>query len=257
MTIALHSTSDGRGRDLKIFPTLNIQQGRVIPTFGDPAPSALSPMEILDRLLEGGCSHLALVDVDAAQNKGNNRELLAQLLRHVQVRATRPCVQVAGGIRSSDQCSFLLDQGANWLVVGTLLQKSSLVVEQLLGRFQSNLTAGIDARGGQVHCSGWSEGAGQGTGITAKEMALRAKAYGFKRLHFVDLAAQAGAQPDFETARIIQEASRLPLLMGGTLTTRAHLEAARATKILHGGLVDALLFVDDSELLGLLQPACA
>ena len=257
MTNALHSNADGRGRALKIFPTLNIQQGRVIPTFGDHAPSALAPMEILDRLLESGCSHLALVDVDAAQNKGNNRELLALLLRHVQARATRPCVQVAGGIRSSDQCSFLLDHGANWLVVGTLLQKSSLVVEQLLGRFQSNLTAGIDARGGQVHCSGWAQGPEQGTGVSAHEMALRAKAYGFKRLHFVDLAAQSGAQPDFDTARVIQEASRLPLLMGGTLMTRAHLEQARASRLLHGGLVDALLFVDDSELLGLLQPACA
>ncbi|HJV90384.1 MAG TPA: HisA/HisF-related TIM barrel protein [Holophagaceae bacterium] len=242
---------------MKIFPTLNIQQGRVIPTFGDPAPSALVAMEILDRLLESGCSHLALVDVDAAQNKGNNRELIGQLLRHVQIRSSRPCVQVAGGIRSSDQCSFFLDHGANWLVVGTLLQKSSLVVEQLVGRFQSHLTAGIDARGGQVHCSGWAQGSDQATGISARDMALRAKALGFKRLHFVDLAAQAGAQPDFETARTIQEAAKLPLLMGGTLTSRAHLEAARATRILHGGLVDALLVLGDSELLGLLQPACA
>lgn len=242
---------------MKIFPTLNIQQGRVIPTFGDRSPSPLSPADLLDRLLERGCTHLSLVDVDAAQNKGNNRELLGQMLRQVQSRQHHPCVQVAGGIRSSDQCSFLVDQGATWLVVGTLLQKSSLVVEQLVGRFQSHLTAGIDARGGQVHCSGWAQGTEGGTGVSAQEMALRAKAYGFKRLHFVDIAGPDNTLPDFETARVIQEAARLPLLMGGTLTSRAHLEAARATRILHGGLVDALLFVDDPELLGLLQPACA
>ncbi len=242
---------------MKIFPTLNIQQGRVIPTFGEGGPSPLPPMEILERLLEHGCTHLSLVDVDAAQNKGNNRELLGQLLRQIQSRPHRPCVQVAGGIRSSDQCSFLVDQGATWLVVGTLLQKSSLVVEQLVGRFQNHLTAGIDARGGQVHCSGWAQGSEGGTGVSAREMALRAKAYGFKRLHFVDIATPENTLPDFETARVIQEAARLPLLMGGTLTSRAHLEAARATRILHGGLVDALLFVDDPELLGLLQPACA
>jgi phosphoribosylformimino-5-aminoimidazole carboxamide ribonucleotide (ProFAR) isomerase len=242
---------------LKIFPTLNIQQGRVIPTFGERGPSPLAPTEILDRLLEHGCTHLSLVDVDAAQNKGNNRELLGHLLRQIQSRPHRPCVQVAGGIRSSDQCSFLVDHGATWLVVGTLLQKSSLVVEQLVGRFQNHLTAGIDARGGQVHCSGWAQGSEGGTGVSAREMALRAKAYGFKRLHFVDIASAGNNLPDFETARVIQEAARLPLLMGGTLTSRAHLEAARATRILHGGLVDALLFVDDPELLGLLQPACA
>jgi phosphoribosylformimino-5-aminoimidazole carboxamide ribonucleotide (ProFAR) isomerase len=242
---------------LKIFPTLNIQQGRVIPTFGERGPSSRTPGEILDLLLEHGCTHLSLVDVDAAQNTGNNRELLGQLLRQIQSRPHHPCVQVAGGIRSSDQCSFLIDHGATWLVVGTLLQKSSLVVEQLVGRFQNHLTAGIDARGGQVHCSGWAQGTEGGTGISARDMALRAKAYGFKRLHFVDIAASENPLPDFETARVIQEAARLPLLMGGTLSNRTHLEAARATRILHGGLVDALLFVDDPELLGLLQPACA
>jgi len=241
---------------LKIFPTLNIQQGRVIPTFGDGAPSELTPQEILERLLDGGCSHLALVDVDAAQNKGHNRELIGQLLRSLQARGTHPCVQVAGGLRSSDQCSFLIDHGATWLVVGTLLQKSPLVVEQLVGRFQKHLTAGIDARGGQVHRSGWA-GPAAGTGVSASDMALRAKALGFKRLHFVDLAGREGDQPDFATARAMQEVTRLPLLMGGSLTTRAHLEAAKATRILHGGLVDALLFLRDRDLLGLLQPACA
>lgn len=251
-----YTCADGRGRDLKIFPTLNIQQGRVIPTFGDGAPSDLTPQEVLERLLDGGCSHLALVDVDAAQNKGHNREIIGQLLRSLQARGTRPCVQVAGGIRSSDQCSFLIDHGATWLVVGTLLQKSSLVVEQLVGRFQNQLTAGIDARGGQVHCSGWA-GSATGTGVSASDMALRAKAYGFKRLHFVDLAGKEGGQPDFATAQAIQEASRLPLLMGGSLTSRSHLEAAKATRILHGGLVDALLFLQDRDLLGLLHPACA
>ncbi len=249
-----YNEADGRGRALKIFPTLNIQQGRVIPTFGDGAPSPLAPQVIVERLLDGGCSHLALVDVDAAQNQGHNRELIGQLLRGLQARGTRPCVQVAGGIRSSDQCSYLLDHGATWLVVGTLLQKSSLVVEQLVGRFQAHLTAGIDARGGQVHCSGW---AGSATGVSAGDMALRAKAFGFKRLHFVDLAGRDGGQPDFETARAIQEASRLPLLMGGSLTSRSHLEAAQATRVLQGGLVDALLFLQDQDLLGLLHPACA
>jgi phosphoribosylformimino-5-aminoimidazole carboxamide ribotide isomerase len=76
---------------------------------------------------------------------------------------------VAGGIRSSDQAQFFVDNGAAWLVVGTLLHKSPLVVDQLLARFHKHLTAAIDARGGQVHRSGWSERAG----LTAEELALR------------------------------------------------------------------------------------
>lgn len=240
---------------MKIFPTLNLQQGRVIPTFGGETPSEVAPLDLVQMLLDHGCTRLALVDVDAARNSGNNRELMARLLRAcaTRPRGANPCVQVAGGLRASDQCSFYLDQGATWLVVGTILQKSPLVVDQLLARFQPHLTAGIDARGGWVHCSGWV----QSTGIAAEVMGQRAKAYGFKRLLFVDVPQAPDAEPDYDTARRMQEATRLPLLMGGSLTTLSRLQAAQATQVLHGGLVDALLFLGDPALMGLLPQACA
>jgi phosphoribosylformimino-5-aminoimidazole carboxamide ribonucleotide (ProFAR) isomerase len=240
---------------LKIFPTLNIQQGRVIPTFGGDAPADQSPLELVQTLLDHGCTHLALVDVDAARNAGHNRELMGRLLKACKgrPRGQNLCVQIAGGLRSSDQCSFYLDQGASWLVVGTILQKSPMVVDQLLARFQEHLTAGIDARGGHVHCSGWL----QSTGIPAEEMAKQAKAYGFRRLLFVDVPKDDHSEPDYDTAIRMQEAAHLPLLMGGSLDSLTRLQAAQATQALHGGLVDALLFLGDPELMGLLPQACA
>lgn len=238
---------------MKIFPTLNIQQGGVIPTFGGSAPDGLSPLAVVQSLLDRGCTHLAFVDVDAARNAGHNRELLARLLKACRQRPNPPCIQVAGGLRASDQCTFYIDQGVAWLVVGTLLQKSPLVVDQLLARFQPHLTAGIDARGGHVHCSGWAQAAG----IDADTMALRAKAAGFRRLLFVDVAAAEEAEPDFATARRIHDAAHLPLLMGGSLTTSARLQAALDQQLLHGTLVDALLFMGDPALMDLLPQACA
>ena len=44
-----------------------------------------------------------------------------------------------------------------WLVAGTILHKSPLVAEQLMARFQANLVAAIDARGGLVRRSGWAD----------------------------------------------------------------------------------------------------
>ena len=155
MTLALHSSlpvdQDGC---LKIYPTLNLQHGRVVPT-GPGGAYAGNALDLAAWLLDEGATRMALVDVDAAQGTGNNRDLIGRILQRARSQGRQVCLQVAGGVRSSDQAQFFIDHGAKWLVVGTILQKSPMVVEQLVARFQPHLTAAVDARGGKVHCSGW------------------------------------------------------------------------------------------------------
>lgn len=232
-----------RARTVKVFPTLNIQNGRVVPTVGARAHE-VAPLDFLCRFLEQGFQRIALVDVDAAHGTGNNRELLAAMLQTCRRQAHPPCVQVAGGIRSSDQAQFFLDHGAQWLVVGTILHKSPLVVDQLLGRFQKHLTAAIDSRAGQPQKSGWSE---QST-LDAPTLVGRILDAGFRRLLFVDIPHAGDTAPDFETARALVERTRLPVVMGGSIHTRDHVQQACTIHGLQGVLVDALLYVEQPEL---------
>ena len=254
MTLALHSHLPLTwGLRLKIYPTLNLQHGRVVSTAGQEDPCLQTPMDLAERLNEEGATRLALVDVDAAMGRGNNRELIGQILHRCHARERKVCVQVAGGIRSSDQAQYFIDLGATWLVAGTILHKSPMVSEQLMARFQSFLTAAIDARGGKVHRSGWVDS----DGLSALDLANRAKAYGFKRLLFVDIPKDAAAEPDFRTAQELAAATGLPLVMGGSITTPSHLEAVHTHHGLKGALVDALLFQQDPRLLAFLQATCA
>ena len=254
MTLALHSHLPLTwGFRLKIYPTLNLQHGRVVSTAGLEDPCPQTPMDLAERLVEGGATRLSLVDVDAAMGRGNNRDLIAQILHRCHARERKVCIQVAGGIRSSDQAQFFIDLGATWLVAGTILHKSPMVSEQLMARFQSFLTAAIDARGGKVHRSGWVDS----DGLSALDLAQRAKAYGFRRLLFVDIPKDAEAAPDFQTAQDLAQATGLPLVMGGSLTSPQHLESAHHHHGLKGALVDALLFQQDPRLLTFLQATCA
>jgi len=238
---------------LKIYPTLNLQNGRVVATAGCGESCPHAPLDLAIQLLEGGATRLALVDVDAATGKGNNRDLIAQILQYCRVQDRKICVQVAGGIRSSDQAQFFIDHGATWLVAGTILHKSPMASEQLMARFQPFLIAAIDARGGQVRRSGWVDTAC----LSALDLALRAKAYGFKRLLFVDIPEEEGTEPDFQTAQDLAAATGLPLIMGGSLRNHGHLEAILSLSELNGALVDALLFQENPRLLAFLQAACA
>lgn len=238
---------------LKIYPSLNLQQGHVVSTAWPSDSSFPLPMDLAEQLLDGGATRLSLVDVDAAMGRGNNRDLIGQILQRCRTRDRKICIQVAGGIRSSDQAQFFIDQGATWLVVGTILHKSPMVSEQLMARFPSFLSAAIDARAGLVHRSGWADPTTQ----SALDLALRAKAYGFRRLVFVDIPEDPTADPDFQTAQELAAATGLPLLMGGSLTAPHHLEAVYSKPGLQGALVDALLFHQNPRLLAFLQATVA
>ncbi len=248
---------------MKVFPTLNIRQGFAVPALGEEGydgPAREPALDLVQRLLGKGITHLGVVDVDAAHGSGHNRPLIGQILKLCRHRDHPVCVQVAGGIRASDQAQFFVDNGASWLVVGTILHKSPIVVEQLLARFQKHLTAAIDARGGEVHSSGWTSP----VGLSAEALARRVQAFGFRRLLFVDLPGETmpgvpdqEPLPDFPTARLLAESTRLPVLMGGSIRTPAHVERAQAIPGLQGVLVDAILFEHERAFLGGHASPCA
>jgi phosphoribosylformimino-5-aminoimidazole carboxamide ribonucleotide (ProFAR) isomerase len=228
---------------LKVLPILQIRSGRAISRQGDG--TAEEPVDLLARLLGLGCMRVAFVDVDAATGHGNNRDTIAALMRQCRAVPHRVCMQVGGGIRSSDQAQFFLDQGATWLLVGTLIFKSSLVVDQLLARFHEHLTASIDARGGEVHSSGWVDRAS----LSAAEAAQHVRKLGFRRVLFADIPQGGDVQPDFLTARVIAENSRLPLHMWGSFRGEADLGEAAKVPGLQGVQIDAQLVLQMSELL--------
>jgi len=217
-----------------VLSTLHIHCGRSVTQL-DEWPGE-DPVQQLERLIELGCGRLVLIDVDAAKGVGHNREVVASLMARFRQAVPKGCIQVGGGIRGSDHAQFFLDQGATWLLVGTLLHRSVIAVDQMMARFHEHLTAAIDARGGFVHRSGWADR----MELPAAEVARQVRAAGFRRALFVDIPGPAGGAPDFETARIIAEHARLPLLMGGSLRTQADVEGAAAVPGLQGVQIDAL-----------------
>ena len=236
--------AEGKVAALKILPTLHLQNGMAIPWFGAGA-AARDPHEVAEALLDRGCHRVALVDVDAAGGTSHNRALIAGIMRQYHRHNTKTCIQVGGGIRSSDQAQFFLDSGATWILVGTLIQRSPLVVEQLLGRFRDHLTAGVDARGGEIQCSGWREPAP----LKADSTGQRIREIGFKRILFTDIPASAQAEPDYGTARVIAQNAHVPIYMGGSIRTREHLRIATEVPGLHGVAMDALQLLEDPDLL--------
>jgi len=251
--VLLREYHPAKGARLKVLPTLNIQNGRVMPLLQDGPPLDRTPEELVDFLLDHGCCRFDLTDRDAAQNCGNNRALIAALMRRIRTAHPKVCIQVGGGIRSSDQAQFFADNGATWLVVGAVLQGYPVVVEQLLARFQDQLVASMDSRAGEVQTSG---GLGP-AGMTASFIVGRIRELGFRRILFNDFAQEPEGDPDFTTAQVISEQARIPLFMGGSIRTPQHMAAAAHIRGLQGVLVDAQTVLGFPEMMHSSAQSCS
>jgi len=241
------------GCRLKVLSTLNFQNGCVVPTLASHPNAGLAPEQVIDGLLSYGCCRFDLVDLDAAQSRGNNRALIASVIRKIRHCNQKVCIQVGGGIRSSDQAQFFMDSGATWLVVGTVLHRFPLIVDQLLGRFRENLVASMDVRSGDVLSSGGLSEAG----VSAVSMALRIRDLGFRRIMFTEMPMDPASEPDFATVQAICEQTHVPIYMGGSIRTPAHLAHATEVRGLQGILVDAVTLLEFPDMIRSSVPACS
>src|SRR5688572_19205891 len=72
------------------------------------------PVAVARRWAAAGFSRLHVVDLDAATGRGDNRDLIRELLVHGPLP-----VQVGGGVRDAEAITALLDDGADQVIIGT------------------------------------------------------------------------------------------------------------------------------------------
>ena len=167
---------------------------------------------------EQGASWIHVVDLDGART-GN--PLNIAVVERI-VRETSLLVEIGGGIRSIDTLKRLADVGAARMVLGTALVNdpdlARAAVEAVGG---DRLTAGIDAKGGEVAVSGWIEG----SGVAATDLARAMGKAGFCHVVYTDIARdgmQTGIDPAAYVA--IAQAFGHPVIASGGVASVVDIE---------------------------------
>lgn len=139
---------------------------------------------------EQGADWLHVVDLDGARS-GNpdNIAVIEGIMRKTLLK-----VEVGGGIRSIDTIKRLADAGVSRVVLGTSLVKDPDFAQEAIELFGDLLSAGIDARNGEVAISGWEKG----SGISAFDLAHKVDAMGYRHMVYTDISRdgmQTGLDP--------------------------------------------------------------
>jgi phosphoribosylformimino-5-aminoimidazole carboxamide ribotide isomerase len=139
---------------VEVIPAIDILGGQCVRlTQGDyrsPTVYANDPLQVVQRFVAAGANRVHLVDLDAARGSASNREVIARVLEQGGIQ-----VQVAGGVRTEDSVTALLDGGAHWVVMATAAVRDPHLFERVAFAHPGKIMAALDIRDNKAAVSGW------------------------------------------------------------------------------------------------------
>ncbi|MHC4561406.1 MAG: phosphoribosyl-ATP diphosphatase [Planctomycetota bacterium] len=193
-----------------IIPSIDISDGHAVQLIGgcEKALDAGDPMAVAERFAVAG--PMAVIDLDAAMGKGDNRAVIEQLVRRFDCR-------VGGGIRSKDAAIRWLDAGAQHIIIGTAAKPdllSELPPERVI--------AALDARDGEVMVEGWQTATG--AGVLERMAELKDLVSGFL-VTFIEVEGRMVGTKLDQVEQLVTAAGSARLTVAGGVTTADEIAA--------------------------------
>jgi phosphoribosyl isomerase A len=181
--------------------------------YGDPVQAALAWQR-------QGAEWIHLVDLDAAFGRGNNRELLAEVVRAVDV-----AVELSGGIRDDDSLDAALGTGAARVNLGTAALENPDWVRRAIARVGDRIAVGLDVRpygpSYRLSARGWTRDGGD-----LFDTLARLDADGCARYVVTDVHRDGTLSgPNLELLRAVCAATDRPVVASGGVSSLHDLRA--------------------------------
>lgn len=183
-----------------IVPSIDIMGGRAVQLLGGKKEFLVSlenPVDLARRFNRFG--EVAVIDLDAALARGDNRELIKEICRVADVRT-------GGGIRTAAIAEEYLRAGARKIIIGTKAN------EEFLSRFPREcIQVALDSIDGEVVDQGWSHRTGETIFNRAERLAPFCQSF---LITFVDKEGSKGGLP-VELAETLTGRLKHPLTLAG------------------------------------------
>ena len=140
-----------------LYPAIDILDGKAVRLLqGDFEQRTVydaDPLDAARRWVADGARALHIVDLDGARNgEPANLEHVRRIVKHVSVP-----VQLGGGLRSTESVTAALATGVTRVVLGTAAFRDLDFLDDTLTAHREHVVVSVDARGGRLAASGWTE----------------------------------------------------------------------------------------------------
>jgi len=233
--------------EFEVIPAVDMQEGEVVQLVQGERGTATrygDPVEAARRWIDEGARTLHLVDLDGAfEGERVNADAVDAVLDAVDVP-----VQLGGGIRTAADALDLLDRGVDRVILGTAAVENPDIVAEISEEHPGSVMVSLDAKGGEVVVSGWTES----TGLDPAEAADRYEDLGAGAILFTDVDVEGQLEGiNRESVERVVDAVDVPVVASGGVTTlddvRALREAGAAAVVVGTALYEGRFTLDEAQ----------
>jgi 1-(5-phosphoribosyl)-5-[(5-phosphoribosylamino)methylideneamino] imidazole-4-carboxamide isomerase/N-(5'phosphoribosyl)anthranilate isomerase len=195
-------------------------------SYGEPLAAALAWQR-------DGAEWVHLVDLDAAFGRGENRALLADVVKRLDV-----AVELSGGIRDDASLDAALATGAARVNLGTAALESPDWVRGAIAEHGDKIAVGLDVRGTTLAARGWTQDGGD-----LWETLARLDADGCARYVVTDVRKDGTLTgPNLELLREVCARTDAYVVASGGVSSLDDLRAIAALGTVEGAIVGKALY---------------
>ena len=124
-------------------------------------------------------------------------------------------IQLGGGIRDLETIERYLDNGIDYVIIGTAAVKSPGFLHEACYAFPGQVMVGLDAKDGKVAVDGWSKL----TGHDVIDLAKKFEDYGVEAVVYTDIGRDGMLTGvNIEATVALAQALRIPVIASGGIT---------------------------------------
>ncbi len=206
-------------KKLELLPAVDVADGQAVRLVQGAAGSETSygdPLEAALTWQRAGAEWLHLVDLDAAFGRGSNRELLAEVVKKMDIK-----VELSGGIRDDESLEAAMATGCTRVNLGTAALENPDWCAKAIDKWADRIAVGLDVRGTTLAARGWTQEGGD-----LWEVLERLEADGCSRYVVTDVTKDGTLKgPNLDLLKQMCERTNKPIVASGGVSSLDDLRA--------------------------------
>ncbi len=219
---------------LELLPAVDVSNGMAVRLTQGELGSEESfghPLAAAEDWIAAGAEWIHLVDLDAAFGKGNNKAVIAEVVKN----AGNTKIELSGGIRDDASLESALELGAKRVNLGTAALENPDWTARVIDAYGDQIAVGLDVRGNTLAARGWTKEGGD-----LFEVLARLEQAGCSRYVVTDVTKDGTLRgPNLDLLESVMAKTDKPVVASGGISSLADIENLKALVPL--GLEGAIL----------------
>jgi len=229
---------------LTLLPAVDVSEGRAVRLVRGKLGTESEygePMEVAFAWQNDGAEWIHLVDLDAAFGRGSNAELIAEVVRKLDIT-----VELSGGIRDDESLAAALATGCARVNLGTAALENPQWCAEVIAKHGERVAVGLDVRidrdGNHLLAArGWTTEGGE-----LWDVLQRLDAQGCRRYVVTDVSKDGMMSgPNLRLLRDVCARTGVPVIASGGVSSLDDLRAVAALGEIgvEGAIIGKALYV--------------